>query len=378
MRKYLICILLALTCSAAATVYVPATVPDPKREGQEYFVVDPDGIIGEEDVESLNYLCSSLDNLCRVELAIVCLDSIDSRYEIFQFGYELFQRWGIGKEGMNNGVLITLARSSHKVFINTGSGMEMYLTDAICHDIIQEDMIPRFREDDYAGGVLMGAMRIYELCSEDGVTEELLAMRSVTNRGGFETGRTMYSVSSSKDDDDEGDFFSWSYWLMCLFYTLVFAALYALLMLPVLIQRKGRSVKAENTQRGCWSVVIVLLIVGIAIWLDFYEYWPALLAVFPMYRIFKGYVRCEACGKFGHHSIRRRTTIEPTYTKKGEEEIIFTCSQCGHQHKWKEEVPKLSPPSEKSHRSRGGGYNSSSGGSWGGGSTSGGGAGGSW
>ena len=70
--------------------------------------------------------------------------------------------WGIGQEKEDNGVFILLSPSSRKIFIATGYGVEGSLTDAMTRRIIEERIIPYFRNGDYYGGLMAGVDAIFE------------------------------------------------------------------------------------------------------------------------------------------------------------------------------------------------------------------------
>ena len=168
-----------------AAAYTPSSVPNPKAQGQNFYVANPDAIISPEDVDFLNDCALRLDRQTRVEMCVTALGSIGET-DCFDFAYELFQRWGIGGEGKNTGVLILFVLDSHDIRIMTGTGIEGVLPDARCSQIIRDQMVPKFREGDYGGGLCLGALRIYDICTDGEVPEELLGMTSVTNRGGYE------------------------------------------------------------------------------------------------------------------------------------------------------------------------------------------------
>lgn len=70
--------------------------------------------------------------------------------------------WGIGQKMEDNGVFILLSPSSRKIFIATGYGVEGSLTDAMTRRIIEERIIPYFRNGDYYGGLMAGVDAIFE------------------------------------------------------------------------------------------------------------------------------------------------------------------------------------------------------------------------
>ena len=184
MRKWIIFIGLFVAMAVQAAVYTPAEVPNPKKQGQAYYVADPDNLLPDSSVTWLNRCAAQLEKATNVELCVVALESIGED-DAFDFAYELFQRWGIGGEGQNTGVLMLFVLDSHDIRIMTGVGIEGVLTDAQCSQIIHDDMIPAFREELYGDGLCLGALRIYEICTGGDAPEELLTIRSVTNRGQY-------------------------------------------------------------------------------------------------------------------------------------------------------------------------------------------------
>lgn len=167
-----------------AAEYSPVSVPNPKAQEQSSYVSNPDAIIADSDVIFLNTCAARLEAETKVEMCVVALESIGDR-DCFDFCYELFQRWGIGKSGQNTGLLICFVLESHDIRMMTGVGLEGVLPDARCSQIIRETMIPAFRAGDYGGGLCLGALRVYEICTDGEAPEELRNMRSVTNRGQY-------------------------------------------------------------------------------------------------------------------------------------------------------------------------------------------------
>ena len=184
-RKIVLFIAVVIASLAEAKDYTPTTVPNPKTDGQEFYVANPDGILTSDDVSFLNSCAQRLEAQTQVEMCVVALESIGNA-DCFMFCYELFQRWGIGKKGKNTGVLICFVLNSHDIRIMTGTGLEGVLPDAKCSRIINEIMTPAFREGKYGEGLCVGALKIYEICTGGNAPEELLNMKSVTNREQYE------------------------------------------------------------------------------------------------------------------------------------------------------------------------------------------------
>lgn len=245
MRRYLVFCLLSLSvavCSTAA-VYTPTDVPDPKVNGQEFYVSNPDSILADSTVNWLNSCAGMLDEKTHVEMAIVALQSIGEA-EAFDFAYELFQRWGIGREGQNTGVLILFVLDSHDLRIMTGTGIEGVLTDAKCSKIMHDEMFPAFRAGDYDGGLCLGALAIYEVCTDGEAPEELLTIQSVTNRGRY-----------ANDDEEWSKEEKITLWVMGGLVLLIVLACYfaAVKKCPKCKKRKAHAIKHHTIVAATYS-----------------------------------------------------------------------------------------------------------------------------
>jgi uncharacterized protein len=73
-------------------------------------------------------------------------------YDIAELALKYLRDWGIGTKEKNNGVLILVSKAEHKARIETGFGMEGVLPDITCKEIIDNRMIPYFKENDFYRG----------------------------------------------------------------------------------------------------------------------------------------------------------------------------------------------------------------------------------
>ena len=83
-------------------------------------------------------------------------------YDISDYGYRLGRHWGIGDAERNDGVLLIVAPNERRVRIEVGYGLEGYLTDALSSLIIQNQILPRFRDGDFPGGINAGTDAIIQ------------------------------------------------------------------------------------------------------------------------------------------------------------------------------------------------------------------------
>ena len=102
-----------------------------------------------------------LEQQSQRQLVVVTLNDLQG-YDISDYGYQLGREWGIGDAERNDGALLIVAPNERKVRIEVGYGLEGYLTDALSSLIIQNAIIPRFRADDYPGGIVAGTDAIVQ------------------------------------------------------------------------------------------------------------------------------------------------------------------------------------------------------------------------
>lgn len=136
------------------------SVPNIHVQDKRYYVTDPTGILSISATDSLNAVCRLLEKQTGIETAIVMLPSIGEN-DSFDFGYQLFRKWGIGKKKNDNGLLVLFVQDQHKIRFVTGYGIEGYLPDALCKRIQQRYMIPAFRQGDYDNGMVRGMAAVY-------------------------------------------------------------------------------------------------------------------------------------------------------------------------------------------------------------------------
>ncbi len=72
---------------------------------------------------------------------------------IEQFGIRLAEAWKIGRQRIDDGVIVIVARNDRRMRIEVGYGLEGAIPDAVAKRIVAEIMAPRFREGDFAGGL---------------------------------------------------------------------------------------------------------------------------------------------------------------------------------------------------------------------------------
>ena len=135
--------------------YTIDNVPNVRLSDARQYVSDPTEILSATARDSINAMLGKLEHTTGIESAVVMLPSIGED-DIFDFAHELFRKWGIGKKKSDNGFLIVFVMDQRKVRFTTGYGIEGTMTDAMSKRIQMQQMIPRFKEGDWNGGMVAG------------------------------------------------------------------------------------------------------------------------------------------------------------------------------------------------------------------------------
>jgi uncharacterized protein len=148
---------------ATLLIFVPAsllaTLPQPKG-----FVNDFAHVLSQDTQTSLENMLSAFETSTNNEVAVVTLPSLDGE-PVENVAVSLFEKWGIGKKGKDNGVLFLIAPNERKVRIEVGYGLEGAINDALAGRIMDEAVIPRFRAGDMDLGIAAGTLAIVKTIS---------------------------------------------------------------------------------------------------------------------------------------------------------------------------------------------------------------------
>lgn len=154
-------LLFVFTATAAAETkqYTINDVPNVRLSDVRQYVTDPSAILSATARDSINAILGRLEKSTGIETAVVMLPSIGDE-DIFDFGHELFRKWGIGKKKSNNGLLILFVKDQKKVRFTTGYGIEGTMTDAMSKRIQTTIMIPHFKKGNWDGGMVSGVRAV--------------------------------------------------------------------------------------------------------------------------------------------------------------------------------------------------------------------------
>jgi uncharacterized protein len=129
-------------------------------------VVDQAGVIPATMRTAFEAKLKDLEDKSGIQLVVATVKSLQGS-DIETFANQLFRSWKLGEAKKNNGVLLLVAPTERKVRIEVGYGLEGTLTDALSQVIIASAIVPRFKANDYAGGIERGVDGIISVLTTD-------------------------------------------------------------------------------------------------------------------------------------------------------------------------------------------------------------------
>ena len=134
-------------------------IPNPRRANGTW-VSDVANILSADTEVRLNQRISQLAAKNGSEIAVVTLPDTSPANTVKAYATDLFNTWGIGKRGFDNGVLFLVAVKERRIEIETGRGISPYISDRQVKQIIEELITPEFKRQNYDRGLINGVEEI--------------------------------------------------------------------------------------------------------------------------------------------------------------------------------------------------------------------------
>lgn len=129
-------------------------------------VQDYAGVLSDSEEKELRRALIEFNDTVSTQILVVTVTDLCG-YDKASFTYTLGENWGVGQKGKDNGVVIMVKPKEidgrGEVFIAPGYGLEGVLPDAIAKRIVENEMIPQFKNKDYYGGIVSAAITIMEI-----------------------------------------------------------------------------------------------------------------------------------------------------------------------------------------------------------------------
>lgn len=399
------------------------------REIDDSRVSDPHNMLTTAGIDTLNRIMQMVEEETGFQMAVVCLNSIGDN-DPHMFATDLFNHWGIGEEGKDNGLLVMVVNDVHKVSTITGRGTEAVITDAETTEIHEKEMIPFFKKNDYTTGVIRGVQVLAEVLY--GVPPYYLDY-SYDYDSDYSSDYD-YDYSSYDSYYDDLPWYKRGLWGLYFMLIIMLTAVYVIVLIVAMLNKnlhrryhilksftlllwpiafpvpflllyflnKKLMDKWRNTERFSEKTGQFMIKLSeseddqhlekgqiseeLVKSID-YDVWITQdgsdVLILKYTRWFTKYRKCPKCKFKTYYKEYDRTISAATYTSSGTGERKYSCTNCGHSKVTRYTIPRKqqssSSGSSGSSWSSGssGGYSSgssSSGSSWGGGSSRGGGS----
>lgn len=136
-------------------------------------LLDMVGILNQKDSIEISKKIKELDSLKLAQVAVVITDDLKGM-DVKDYATKLGNNWGVGHKETNNGITIVVKpkkddtpEGGGKAAIATGLGMEKIITNDMCKRIIQEEMVPEFKQDKYGEAIEDALDKIKDILTGD-------------------------------------------------------------------------------------------------------------------------------------------------------------------------------------------------------------------
>lgn len=127
-------------------------------------VSDYAGVLSQADVSSLESTIRSYEQQTGNEIGVAVVDSLKGG-DIDDFANKLFAKWGVGKKGSDNGILLLVAIQDRAARIEVGYGLESRIPDAVAGRILREQMFPSFKQGKYGEGISLAVSQVIKVAT---------------------------------------------------------------------------------------------------------------------------------------------------------------------------------------------------------------------
>ena len=147
---------LLLAFTLFGSLLAVAQVPVPALTGH---VIDQSGTLSAEQKSSLEQTLSAFEARKGSQLAVLMISS-SAPEEIEQYALRVAEQWKLGRKKVDDGAVLVVAKNDRTLRIEVGYGLEGALNDATSKRIISEVILPRFKQQDFYGGITAGVEQI--------------------------------------------------------------------------------------------------------------------------------------------------------------------------------------------------------------------------
>ncbi len=164
MFKYVLVNLLLIGSILSASAQIPKK-PNPPQLVNNLSKAFPD-LISKGEAQELELKLEQFAEQTSNQIVVLIVDDLGGE-EPWAYATEVIEQWGIGHEKEDNGIVILIkptgGKGERKTFIATGRGLEGAIPDFTCKEIVENEMIPAFKEGKFYEGIAKASNVLMEL-----------------------------------------------------------------------------------------------------------------------------------------------------------------------------------------------------------------------
>ena len=134
----------AVSSSQEATAWNAENIPIPFLQDSTQYVSNPDHVLTQQTVDHMNITLKRLDNELGVQSLVIVVNFIEND-DPFRFAQDVGNKYGVGYG--NKGLMVVVGYQDHSINISPGRALEADLTDAECHRLEQQYVVPAMRAE---------------------------------------------------------------------------------------------------------------------------------------------------------------------------------------------------------------------------------------
>lgn len=179
-----------LLCVLVFPWHVSAEVAVPALSGR---VIDQTKTLTSEQLRTLDQKLREIETRKGSQVAVLLVPTTKPE-EIEQYAIRVAEQWKLGRKKIDDGVILLIAKNDRAVRIEVGYGLEGALTDALSKRIINDAIIPRFKQQDFYGGIIAGVAQIGRVIDGEILSPPLPAQKLVVDQEGTLSSLSMLFV----------------------------------------------------------------------------------------------------------------------------------------------------------------------------------------
>ena len=144
--------------------FAKLSIPDTPKLDRP--IVDQTQTLSDEDITRISAKINEQRAKKSFQIAVLMIPTLGGDDSLEDYSIAVARKWGVGEKKVSNGVLILVAKNDRKMRIEVGNGMEGVLTDAQASRITRNVMAPKFRQNDFVGGIESAVTRVIDLSEE--------------------------------------------------------------------------------------------------------------------------------------------------------------------------------------------------------------------